>query len=319
MTRGKLERNQVWIYLAAIAAGFLVGSRLPEVGPSFDALLWPALAALLTVSFTQVPLNELPAAARDTRFLAAMLIGNFLAVPVLVWALLALVPADPAIRLGVLLVLLVPCTDWFITFAHLGGGDTRRALATTPVNLLLQIVFLPVYLWLFMGDAFAEIISAGRFAIVFAVLIVIPLIVAFLLESWAKKQGGRQALVGRLGWFPVPLLAVVVFLIAGAQAEVVAKAWPMLADLLPAFVLFLAGAAALGLLLGRLWTLPTEQTRTLVFSLATRNSFVVLPFAMALPAEWSIAIVVIVFQSLVELFGMIAFVWWVPNRLVPAR
>jgi arsenite transporter len=85
-----------------------------------------------------------PDALRDHRFMGAVLIGNFLLIPLVVWGLLAFLPDDPAIRLGVLVVLLVPCTDWFITFTHLGGGDTRRAIAATPVNLIVQIALLPV-------------------------------------------------------------------------------------------------------------------------------------------------------------------------------
>lgn len=319
MTREALERRQVWIYLAAIAAGFLLGAGRPGVAPALDALLWPALVLLLTVSFTQVPLDELPAAARDGRFLAATLVGNFVLAPALVWALLPLAPDDPAIRLGVLLVLLAPCTDWFITFAQLGGGDPRRALAITPVNLLLQIALLPLYLWLFLGDALGPVVSAGRFVLVFAALILLPLAVAALVEAWARRREGRGAVVARLGWLPVPLLAGVVLLIAGAQTEVVAAAWPLLGAVAPVFLLYLAGAVALGLALGRGLGLAVAATRTIVFSLATRNSFVVLPFAVALPAEWRVAVVVVVFQSLVELLGMILLVRLVPRRLAPDR
>ncbi|MDP3222391.1 MAG: hypothetical protein Q8M96_04570, partial [Rubrivivax sp.] len=51
--------------------------------------------------------------------------------------------------------------------------------------------------------------------------------------------------------------------------------------------------------------------------LGTRNSFVVLPFALSLPAGWELAAVVIVVQSLVELLGMVFFLWWVPRHLFP--
>ena len=55
--------------------------------------------------------------------------------------------------------------------------------------------------------------------------------------------------------------------------------------------------------------------RTLTFSLATRNSFVMLPLALSLPEPWRAAVVVIVFQSLVELFGMIVFLRWLPRLI----
>ncbi len=319
MTRETLERNQVWVYLAAILIGLALGAVMSALGPEMEALLWPCLAALLYVTFTQVPLAHLPDAFRDMRFMSAVLAGNFAVLPLLVWGLMALVPDDPAVRLGVLLVLLVPCTDWFITFAHQGGGDVRRAIAVTPVVLVLQIVLLPVYLWLLMGDGFGEIVSAGRMATVFAVVIAGPLALAYLTERWAEGDAARGALIGRLAWLPVPLLAVVVLLIAGSQVEAVLGAAALMGDVLAPFVAFLAGAAVCGVALGRLFGLPTEQARTLVFSFATRNSFVVLPFALALPAGWEATAIVIIFQSIVELFGMLLFLWMVPRVLLPGR
>lgn len=317
MTRDTIERLQAWIYLAAITIGLVVGTVAPGLGGILETLLWPSLAALLYVTFTQVPLNHLPEAFRDRRFMAAILLSNFIVVPLLVWALLLVVPGQPAVRLGVLLVLLVPCTDWFITFTHLARGDTRRAIAVTPVNLLVQIVLLPLYLWIFMGESFAEILLADRIATVFVVLVLIPLGLAFLTEIWSERNGARGAAVEQLAWFPVPLLSLVVFLIAGSQVEAVTGSLPVLGQVLLAFLLFLAGAAAIGILVARLLSLPVPQARTLVFSVATRNSFVVLPFALALPAAWDVAVIVIVFQSLVELFGMVGFLWLVPRKLLP--
>ena len=94
--------------------------------------------------------------------MTAVLIGNFLVIPLMVAAMIWFLPADPALRLGVVMVLLMPCTDWYITFTHLSGGDTGRAIAITPVNLLVQIALLPVYLWAFMGDSFHESLLPGR-------------------------------------------------------------------------------------------------------------------------------------------------------------
>ncbi|MFN3623376.1 MAG: arsenic resistance protein [Hyphomicrobium sp.] len=317
MTRETIERHQVWFYLAAIVTGLGLGAVAPGVGSAMETLLWPTLAALLYVTFTQVPLNHLPEAFRDVRFMAAILLVNFILVPFLVWGLLLVVPDQPAVRLGVLLVLLVPCTDWFITFTHLARGDTRRAIAVTPVNLLVQIALLPLYLWMFMGESFAEILSADRIVTVFVVLIGVPLTLAFLTEVWSERPGARASVVERLVWFPVPLLALVVFLIAGSQVEAVAGSLPVLGHVLLAFLLFLVGAAVIGIVVARLFSLPVPQARTLVFSVATRNSFVVLPFALALPAVWDVAVIVIVFQSLVELFGMVGFLWLVPRKLLP--
>ncbi len=318
MNRQKLERHQVWLYLALILAGLGLGSNAPGLFEAFEAVLWPLLGLLLYTTFTQVPLTHLPDAFRDRRFMGAVLVGNFTLIPLAVWGLLVLVPDDPAIRLGVLLVLLVPCTDWYITFTHLGGGDTRRAIAATPVNLLVQLALLPLYLWLFMGDAFFELLAADRIALIFATLIVLPLVAAWLTERWAERRPTRQKLVDRFGWLPIPLLGVVVFLIAASQVQAVLQALPVLGQVLVVFVAFLIAAAFIGVLLRRALHLPMGSARALIFSLGTRNSFVVLPLSLALAAQWQTSTVVIVFQSLVELFGMVAYLWLVPRFLAPS-
>jgi ACR3 family arsenite transporter len=65
--------------------------------------------------------------------------------------------------------------------------------------------------------------------------------------------------------------------------------------------------------------LQLERWQVLVFSAGTRNSFVVLPFALALPPEWRLVVAVIVLQSLIELAAMIFYLWWIPQRLLRDR
>jgi ACR3 family arsenite efflux pump ArsB len=314
--RASLERHQVWVYLVAIGLGLVLGTVAPGLAPAFETALWPVLGVLLYATFTQVPLTHLGAALRDGRFVAIVLGGNFVAVPLLVAALLPLVPADPAVRLGVVLVLVVPCTDWFITFTHLARGDTARAIAVTPLVLFAQLLLLPAYVWLLVGGGVTAGVPLAHVAIAFGALIILPLALAWLTERRAGRDGG--VLIARLAWAPVPLLAVVVFLIAASQVGAVAEALPLLAEVTAAFMLFLAMTLALGVGLARAADLPARAGRTLTFSLGTRNSFVVLPLALALPPAWQAASIVIVVQSLVELLGMLAFLRLVP-RLLPER
>lgn len=82
------------------------------------------------------------------------------------------------------------------------------------------------------------------------------------------------------------------------------------------FAVFAVAAAWLGKVLGQVFRLPAESGRTLAFSFATRNSFVVLPLALALPAGWEVAVLIIVLQSLIELLAMSLFVRWVPQQLI---
>lgn len=298
--------------------GLAAGQLAPALAAAGEALLWPVLALLLLATFTQVPLTHMASALRDMRFLGAMLLGNFLLLPLLVAMLLPLLPADTAIVLGVLLVLLLPCTDWSITFTHLARGDTARIIAAAPVLLLAQMALLPVYLWLFLGRAELGALPAGRLAGVFLGFILLPLLAAWWLERLAERRVRVAAAVEAAGALPVPLLALVIFLLAMGQGQALAASLPLLPAVVAVFVLFLAGALGLAVGMARVLRLPGPSGRALGFSLTTRNSFVVLPLALALPPGWEVVAQVIVLQSLVELLGMLV-VLRLAARLFPAR
>lgn len=313
MRKESLEIYQVLFYLSAIALGFVFNIIFPSATGYFDTLLWPILGFLLFVTFTQVNLIHLPNSFKDWHFVLANCLGNFILLPLVAWLLSLFFTDLPALQLGVLLVLLVPCTDWFITFTHLSKGNTAKAIAITPVNLILQLILTPIYLWLILGNAFLELFEIGKVTSAFLFLIVLPLGLAFLLEKSTEKINKREEVVNILSWLPVPALSLVVFIIAASQGHNLEKIADYLLQLSCIFGIFLFLSIPLGIILGRFFKFNFSSVRTLIFSFGTRNSFLILPMALVLAEAWQPAILVIVFQSIVELFGMLLFVWLVPR------
>jgi len=119
--RSVLEARQVTLYFLAIIAGAVLGLTVPAAS-AFESIINPALAAMLFGTFLQVPLAEVGAALRNVRFIGALVVANFVAMPVVSAGLIQFLPADPMLRLGVLFVLLTPCIDYVITFTHLVGA-----------------------------------------------------------------------------------------------------------------------------------------------------------------------------------------------------
>lgn len=319
---GRLERAQVLVYLAAIGVGLALGVALPSAADALASAVLPVLAVLLFVTFLQVPLRLLPAAIRDARFLSVALATNFLLVPLLVAGLLLLVPDEVGgvdgalVRIGIVLVLVMPCTDWFLTFTLLARGDTARAIALTPVTLLLQLALLPLYLAVFAPGEVEAAFDGGAIALTVVSLIVAPLVLAGAAQWWASRLRSVAIGIDRAARIPVPLLALVLLLIAASQVGVVVDSLALLPFLVGLFALYLLGAVVLGVLAARATRLPAPAARTLVLSLATRNSFVVLPLALAIPEGGGVVAVVVVTQTLVELLGLSVLVRLVP-RLVP--
>jgi len=71
--------------------------------------------------------------------MTALLTANFVAIPLLVWALTMGLADHPAILVGALLVLLTPCIDYVVVFIPYRKGDSKLTLAATPLLLVLQL------------------------------------------------------------------------------------------------------------------------------------------------------------------------------------
>lgn len=313
MSREQLEENQIWVYAVALAIGAGLGLWRPTFGESLEFLISPVLAVLLYGMFAQIPFLHLREAFANRRFTAALLTVNFVVVPVLVWLLSRLLPQHPPLLLGVYLVLLTPCIDYVIVFTHLGRGNARLVLASTPLLLLAQMLLLPVYLWLFMSGQAAQVMSAGPFLEAFLVLIVLPLSFALVTEFWAKRRRSGAIWLEATAWLPVPFMAVILLLVVASQIGRIEESLPLVSQTVPVYIAFMGIMPFLARLTACAFRLDTQEGRALIFSAGTRNSLVVLPLALALPDAWILASVVIVTQTLVELVGELIYIRLVPS------
>lgn len=312
-----MERHQIAFYLGAIAAGGVFGLLVADAH-YLEVAIEPVLALLLFATFLGVPFAAIGRSLRDARFLGAVGVVNFIVVPVVAFGLSRFVADEPALLFGVLLVLLTPCIDYVIVFAGLAGGASERLLAAAPLLMLAQILLLPVYLLLFIGPEGVAVVEVGPFARAFVLLIVMPLTAAGAIQWLAKRHRAGQVIERSMVNLMVPLMIATLFTVVASQAGAVGAAALQLLILLPIYAAFLLSMALVGLAAGRLFQLDVPATRALVFSGATRNSLVVLPLALALPASLALAPVVVVTQTLVELIGMVVFVRLVP-RLARTR
>ncbi|MBC9175994.1 arsenic resistance protein [Pseudoroseomonas ludipueritiae] len=317
ITRPGLEENQVAIYFAAVLAGAIAAVVAP--GDAWGAVINPAIAALLYVTFLQVPLADLRKSLANGRFLLTLLAVNFVAAPLVAFALASLLPGEQwVLRLGVLMVLLAPCIDYVVVFTHLGRGDARLILAATPVLLVAQMLLLPVYLGLFIGEQAMAMMQPGPFIEAFVWLIAVPLALAAATQAWAARSGAGKAVADAMGWLPVPLMAVVLLVVIAAVAPDVAAQAGSVAMLVPIYVAFAALMPVVGSVISRYAGLEAGAARAITFSGGTRNSLVVLPLAFALPEAGALLPAAVVTQTLVELAAMLVYIRWVP-RLVPAN
>lgn len=212
------------------------------------------------------------------------------------------------IRLGVLLVLLTPCIDYVVTFSQLGRADARLLLAATPALLIAQMLLLPVYLRLMLGDVAAQLVHVGPFLHAFAWLIALPLVLAAVVQLWAAGSAAGTHVAECLGMVPVPATALVLFIVVAAMFPQLGVASEAALRVVPLYIAYAVAAPLIGWTVARVFKLDAPAGRAVAFSAATRNSLVVLPLALAVPGAIPVLPAIIVTQTMVELASELIYI-----------
>ncbi|WP_020614953.1 arsenic resistance protein [Paenibacillus daejeonensis] len=315
-----MERYQIPVYLLALLLAGIIGWLWPDTGAWFGTATPVILGLLLYGMFSQIPFLSMGETWTQRRFMVALMVANYIAVPLLVWGLAQLLPDHPPLLLGVYLVLLTPCIDYVIVFTHLGRGDAKLMLMATPMLFVTQMALLPVYLWLFLGRDAASLMQLKPFMEAFLTLIVLPLLLAIGSQAWARRhpQRGPQ-LMEATAWLPVPFMALTLLAVVASQIGKVYASLSELLPVLPIYIAFMMISPLLSRWIAALFRLSPAYGRTLAFSAGTRNSLVVLPIALALPDPvGGLVAAVIVTQTLVELAGELVYIRLIP-RLFPSN
>ncbi|QSB04556.1 arsenic resistance protein [Natronoglycomyces albus] len=315
------ERLQSLFVATAAAAGLAAGWLWP-VGELAGHLVLPSLMLMLVAIFTQIDTADLRHARRAHRVVGASLVLNFLFTPALAWALGAgLLGDSPDLRIGLLLLLVTPCTDWYLVFTGLARGHLGIAAAILPINLVLQLLLLPLYVLLLGGEA-AMIDSRTLIGAVVLVL-VIPLVVAVLLRaaSGRGKTGPRRRalLIDRASRIVLPLLYVAIFaMFAWQSAIVTSHARDLLALLLPLGLFFLI-VPIVATRTAHTMGLERDQRATLVMTSVARNSPIALAVAVAAFPDRPLIAVALVAGPLIELPVLAVLSQWLRGASGPRR
>lgn len=313
ITKEKLEEKQIIVYVVTLIVAAFVGlnwnsSRISEKS------IEPIIGILLYGMFCQIPFLELKQALKDRSFFRALLFGNFVLIPMFVWGLISIFPTMPMVTLGVLLVLLTPCIDYVIVFSHLGKGNAKAVLVSTPLLFFFQMLLLPIYLCAFLGKQTIDIIEITPFLKAFLYLIVLPFLfsVATQIVSKSDNKAGK-AILNFSGWLPVPFMALTLFVVIASQIGVLYDNQKEIWVIIPIYVTFAIVAPFIGKLSARIFKVDFYGSRAISFSTSTRNSLVVLPLALALPEpENQFVAVVIVTQTIVEIFFELIYIKIIP-------
>jgi arsenite transporter len=175
--------------LKAIAGGTFVMSV-----PSVISLGVPiGLFAMMYPAMTNVRLDEIGGAFRSPRQLAVVLLFNYLVAPFLMAGLANVFVADPELRTGLILYGLAPCIAMVIIFTFLAKGNTPMALVFVALNSVAQMLLIPVYARLLIGNVSFDVWVVAESVVLYLGL---PLVLGVLTRQLVTRRGGEAAMDG---------------------------------------------------------------------------------------------------------------------------
>jgi ACR3 family arsenite efflux pump ArsB len=297
----RFDKLQPLFVLLSVLIGLVLAqvSELPQIA-SF--LIVPLLAMMLYATFLPMALQQVGRAIRNLNVTTASLSMNFLWTPVLAWGLGAVFLRNtPDLWVGLILLMVTPCTDWYLVFTGVAGGDVSLATALLPFNLTLQILLLPIYL-LVLAGRLVELNPQALLGSIFWVLL-IPLLMAFLSRRWANHRGKAwlHQQVPKITALQVICLNIAIIAIFTAESRALFERPGLLLQLLPPVLLFFLINFWVAQALGRRLQLSYGTRVCLIYTTLARNSPLALAIATSTFPDRPLITLTLVIGPLIEL------------------
>lgn len=248
--------------------------------------------------FLNIPLKNLLSSFSNLKFISANLVINFIWTPIFTYLLgLLLLQDHLSLWIGFVMLMVTPCTDWYLIFTGIAKGNTSLSAAVLPVNLILQLILLPLYLLLFFGKS-GSVDTAILWESILLVLLV-PFLIAQLIKYWSAKRR-KTALMEKkiLPFFEtaqIIFLALAIVAMFASQGEYLTNNLSVLYILLIPILLFFLVNFLVSRFASFLLKFNYKDSASLSLTTLARNSPIALAIALtAFPKDPLISLALVI-------------------------
>lgn len=308
-----IEKLEPIIILTAIIIG-LAFSNIGIISQNTEQLINIFLCIMLFALFLEVPLNRLKNSFKNLKFTLTSIIINFIWTPLFGYFLATLfLKGNIDVLIGFFMLILTPCTDWYLVFTKIAKGDLTLSLSILPINLILQIILLPVYLVIFFSTA--NTLDYTQLGYSLLIVIVIPFLAAQIIKFILNndlKQKVSEIFTNLQIWF----LALAVFCIFASQGKLLFTNLDSVMTIFIPLIIFFTANTIIDLLLSEKINFTYPEYASLTMTTLARNSPLALAIAInSFPGHEliSIALVIGPLIELPVLYIVSKFCNWIRN------
>ncbi len=289
-----LSRLQPLIIIASALIGLALGILTPLGNISIN-FVEVFLMLLLFILFLSIDIQQLKKATLNIKYTGTSIIINFIITPIIAYILgMAFFEDSTAIRIGLLMLLVTPCTDWYLVFTKLSGGNVEINMSILPLNLILQVLLLPIYLLTFFQSS--ANIKLDTILISILIVLVIPFVCAMLTRVLIKNKSEiKEFISDKSDNLQLLFLCLAVVVMFATEGENLLDNYLLLLKLFIPLLCFFAIAFCLAKIAGSVLKFSQQDLNSLHFTTLARNSPLALAIAVAtFPGEPLISLALII-------------------------
>ena len=293
-----IEKLEPFILILAIILG-LIFSNIRLLSNNIGNLINLFLCIMLYGIFLEVPIKNLKESFKNIKFSSTSIIINFIWTPLFGYFLGNLfLKGNIDIFIGFIMLIITPCTDWYLVFTKMVKGDLNLSLSILPINLILQIILLPVYLIIFFSNS--NSMSYTNLAYSLIIVIVIPFLLAQITKLVLNTQLNEK-ITDFFSNYQILFLALAVFAIFNSQGSLLFENLNSVLTIFIPLITFFITNTIIDLLISEQINFTYEEYASLTMTTLARNSPLALAIAINSFPHHELISIALVIGPLIEL------------------
>jgi ACR3 family arsenite transporter len=272
------------------------------------------LFAMMYPAMTNVRLGEVGAAFRSPRQLGVVLAFNYLVAPFVMLGLANLFVSDPELRTGLILYGIAPCIAMVIIFTFLAKGNTPMALVFVALNSVVQMLLIPVYARLLIGNVSFDVWVVAESVVLYLGLPLVLGVATRMLVVRRRGETGMDALKPILNGLSILGLLFTLIVMFALKGDLILQRPGIVLEMAIPMTLFFLAMFFTVLLVGWRLRFTYRDAVTVAFN-ATGRDFEI-AIAIAITAFSPTVALATVVGPLIEVPVML-FLVWSATRLAP--